>query len=132
MSLHDPLADLLTRIRNAYMARQAEVNAPLSQAKVALAQVLKEEGYISGFAVIGEDPQRKLQITLKYGTGNRPAIEGLQRVSRPSRRVYVGHDEIPKVMSGLGINILSTSRGIMSDRLARQKRVGGEILCAVW
>lgn len=131
MSMSDPIADMLTRLRNAISARHSEVEIPLSKTKAAMAKVLKVEGYIEEYALEDKGAQGVLRIKLKY-SGSRSVIEGLLRVSKPSRRVYVAHDQIPKVMSGLGINILSTSRGIMSDRLARQEKVGGEILCSVW
>lgn len=131
MSLADPIADMLTRIKNALMARQTVVEMPYSHVKAAVAEVLKSEGYILGVEKSGEGYKAQLRLALKY-QGNKPVIDGIKRVSKPSRRVYVGHDEIPKVLSGLGINILSTNRGIMSERVARQHKVGGEILCAVW
>jgi len=131
MSLTDPIADMLIRINNGLMARHAEVQMPASKVKAALAKVLVEEGYITGFEELPDSKQGLLRIKLKYSS-NQPVIDGIKRVSKPSRRVYVPHDQIPKVMSGLGINILSTNRGIMSDRNARRLKLGGEILCAVW
>lgn len=131
MSMQDPVADMLTRVRNAIGARMSEVVMPSSKVKAAIAEVLKSEGYVADCKVLPGEPQPTLKIELKYTKG-RSVLEGIQRVSRPSRRVYVGYDEIPKVMSGLGVNILSTNRGVMSDRLARQQKLGGEILCAVW
>ncbi|MFH1060535.1 MAG: 30S ribosomal protein S8 [Pseudomonadota bacterium] len=131
MSLSDPIADMLTRLRNALMARQGEVAMPSSKHKVAICRVLKEEGYILEYGTEADDRQGVLRVKLKY-VGNRPVIEGIKRVSKPSRRVYVGHDEIPRVMSGLGIQILSTPKGVISDRQARQDRVGGELVCSVW
>jgi small subunit ribosomal protein S8 len=131
MSLSDPIADMLTRMRNAISARMGEVEIPLSKTKAALAKVMLGEGYIEEFSLVEDSVPGILRIKLKY-SGSRPVIEGLQRVSKPSRRVYVVHDQIPKVMSGLGINILSTSRGIMSERDARRQKVGGEIICAIW
>jgi small subunit ribosomal protein S8 len=131
MSMADPIADMLTRIKNGLMARHNEIDLPYSKVKEAVAEVLKSEGYILGSEKIGEAYKAVLRIKLKY-QGNKPVIEGMKRISKPSRRVYVGFDEIPKVLSGLGINILSTPRGIMSERLARQQRVGGEIMCSVW
>ncbi len=131
MSLADPIADMLTRIKNALMARQNVVEMPYSKVKAAVAEVLKSEGYILGVEKAGEGYKAVLRLALKY-QGNKPVIDGLKRVSKPSRRIYVGYDEIPKVLSGLGVNILSTPRGIMSERVARQQKVGGEILCAVW
>lgn len=131
MTMSDPIADMLTRVRNGMMARQAEVEMPASKLKASIAAVLQSEGYINGYEVQPDDKQGVLRIQLKY-KANKSVIEGLKRVSKPSRRVYVAHDEIPKVLSGLGVNILSTPKGVMSDKQARQKKVGGEILCAVW
>lgn len=131
MSMSDPIADMLTRLRNAIMARHTQVEMPGSRLKQAIAQVLKQEGYIRDYQVVEQKPQNLLRIELKY-QGNRNAIDGIKRVSKPSRRVYVGYDDIPKVLSGLGINILSTPRGVMGDREARRRKVGGEILCSVW
>jgi small subunit ribosomal protein S8 len=131
MSLTDPIADMLIRINNGLMAHHAEVKMPSSKVKAALAKVLVEEGYITGFEQTPDSKQGILSLKLKY-SGNQRVIDGLKRVSKPSRRVYVPYDQIPKVMSGLGINILSTNRGIMSDRNARRLKLGGEILCAVW
>jgi small subunit ribosomal protein S8 len=131
MSLSDPIADMLSRIHNALMARHAEVEMPASKIKAAMAKVLEEEGYIIGSEQTPDNKQGLLRIKLKY-SGNLPVIDGIKRVSKPSRRVYVSHDQIPKVMSGLGIQILSTNRGIMSDRSARRLKLGGEILCSVW
>lgn len=131
MSMHDPIADLLTRIRNATMARQAEVELPSSSIKVAIAETLKQEGYIAGYEVVPSTPQDKLNLKLRYH-GARSVIEGLKRVSKPSRRVYVPHTEVAKIRSGLGIAILSTNKGVMCDREARKARVGGEVLCEIW
>lgn len=131
MTMSDPIADLLTRVRNGMMARQSEVEMPASKLKANVAAVLKSEGYINGYEVQPDDKQGVLRIQLKY-KANKAVIEGLKRVSKPSCRVYVAHDAIPKVLSGLGVNILSTPKGVMSDKEARQQKVGGEILCAVW
>ena len=131
MSMQDPVADLLTRVRNAMMAHQDEVTIPSSKLKAAVAKVLVDEGYVADFSVQADDKQGLLTIKLRYVAGV-PVIEGIQRVSKPSCRVYVGYDEIPKVRSGLGINILSTPKGVMSDKAARAAKVGGEIICAVW
>lgn len=131
MSIYDPIADMLTRVRNAILARHQEVEVPLSKMKVAVAQALQDEGFIQGYETAEDGKQGILRIQLKY-SGNTPVIEGIKRVSKPSRRVYVSHDEIPKVMSGLGVNILSTPRGVMSDRKARKERLGGEVVCSVW
>ncbi|MDF0605718.1 30S ribosomal protein S8 [Neisseriaceae bacterium TC5R-5] len=130
MSMHDPISDMLTRIRNGQMASKTTVAMPSSKLKVALAQVLKDEGYIEDFAVAGEAQKPVLDIQLKYYAG-RPVIERIDRVSRPGLRVYKGSTEIPKVMNGLGVAILSTSKGIMTDRKARAAGIGGELLCVV-
>ncbi|MCF8042645.1 MAG: 30S ribosomal protein S8 [Desulfarculaceae bacterium] len=131
MSMQDPVADLLTRVRNAMMAHQDEVTIPSSKLKAAVARVLKEEGYVTDLSVQADDKQGLLTIKLRYLAGV-PVIEGIKRISKPSCRVYVGYDQIPKVRSGLGINILSTPKGVMSDKAARMAKVGGEIICAVW
>ena len=130
MSMHDPIADMLTRIRNAQLVGHSEVTMPASQLKAAIAQVLKDEGYIEDFALRDEGPKKQLRIGLKYYAG-RPVIERLERVSKPGLRVYRGRDDIPRVMNGLGVAILSTSRGVMTDRKARADGVGGEVLCIV-
>ncbi|BEV72358.1 MULTISPECIES: 30S ribosomal protein S8 [unclassified Paludibacterium] len=130
MSMHDPISDMLTRIRNAQRAAKVAVAMPSSKLKIALAQVLKEEGYIEDFAVAGEAKKPVLDIQLKYYAG-RPVIERIERVSRPGLRVYKGTTEIPKVMNGLGVAILSTSKGVMTDRKARAAGIGGELLCIV-
>jgi small subunit ribosomal protein S8 len=127
----DPISDMLTRIRNAALARLDRCEIPHSKLKVRIAQILKDEGYIGDFRVDESFPS-KIVVLLKYGRERKCAILGLQRNSRPGRRVYVGHDQIPKVHNGLGIAILSTSRGVMTDRDARHHRVGGELLCEVW
>ena len=126
----DPVADMLTRIRNAQMVRQVEVKMPASKLKAAIANVLKDEGYIEDFAVHADGPMQELRIGLKYYAG-RPVIERLERVSSPGLRVYKGRHDIPRIMNGLGIAILSTSHGVMTDRKARATGVGGEILCIV-
>ena len=123
----DPIADMLTRIRNAHLALHKEVSVPRSKMKEALAGILKQEGYVNEVAV--ED--KAIKIRLKYHNGA-PAIAGLQRISTPGRRVYVGHSVIPKVQNGLGISILSTSSGVMDGDTAREKKVGGELLCEIW
>ncbi len=129
----DPIADLLTRIRNAIMARQNDVVSPSSKLKVCLAEVLKEEGFIAGFDVRENfDGHPEMVVRLRWAQPGTNAITGLRRRSRPGQRVYVGHQGIPKVRSGLGIAILSTSRGLMTDRAARKAGVGGELLCEVW
>lgn len=129
MSMHDPISDMLTRIRNAQRANKATVSMPASKLKKAIAQVLKEEGYIEDFAV-SADAKPSLDLQLKYYMG-RPVIERIQRVSRPGLRVYKGSAQIPNVMNGLGIAIVTTSKGVMTDRKARANGVGGELLCIV-
>ena len=131
MSMSDPISDMLTRIRNAQMAEKTTVIMPSSKLKVAIAEVLKDEGYVDGFSVIkGEGGKTTLEIGLKYYSG-RPVIEKIQRISRPGLRIYKGSDDIPKVMNGLGIAIVSTSKGLMTDRKARANGIGGEVLCVV-
>jgi small subunit ribosomal protein S8 len=130
MSMSDPISDMLTRIRNAQTVGHAEVSMPASRLKSAIAKVLKDEGYIEDFAVREDGAKSVLRIGLKYYAG-RPVIERLERVSKPGLRVYRGRDDIPRVMNGLGVAIVSTSRGVMTDRKARADGVGGEILCIV-
>ena len=130
MSMSDPIADMLTRIRNAQRVDKTEVVVPSSKLKVAIAQVLKDEGYIEGFALQPNEGKPQLHIGLKYYAG-RPVIERLERVSRPGLRVYKGRDDIPQVMNGLGVAIVSTSKGVMTDRKARSQGVGGEVICYV-
>ena len=130
MSMSDPIADMLVRIRNAQMVGHTEVAMPASKIKASIAQVLKDEGYIEDFVLRDADAKKELRIGLKYYAG-RPVIERLERVSKPGLRVYRGRDDIPKVMNGLGISIISTSKGIMTDAQARQLGVGGEVLCFV-
>jgi len=130
MSMQDPISDMLTRIRNAQRAAKAVVAMPSSKLKVAIAQVLKDEGYIETFSVTDADKKPVLEIELKYYVG-RPVIEKIERVSRPGLRVYKGSNEIPKVMNGLGVAIVSTSSGVMTDRKARAAGIGGELLCVV-
>ena len=132
MSLTDPVADLLTRIRNAINARQQKIDVPASNLKAEIARILKEEGYLSNFKATEENGRKVLRLYLKYGSNNDAAITNLARVSRPGCRVYVGHGEIPRVLGGLGINILTTPKGVMTGRSARKNGVGGEILCEVW
>ena len=130
MSMTDPISDMLTRIRNAQMVRKISVGMPSSKIKAAIAQVLKDEGYIDGFALREVEGKPKLEISLKYYAGQ-PVIERIERVSRPGLRIYRGRDELPTVMNGLGVAIVSTSRGVMTDRKARATGVGGEVLCIV-
>ena len=130
MSMHDPIADMLTRIRNAQLVGHSEVAMPASRLKSAIAKVLKDEGYIEDFALRENGAKKELAIGLKYYAG-RPVIERLERVSKPGLRVYKGRNDIPRVMNGLGVAILSTSRGVMTDRKARADGLGGEVLCIV-
>ena len=130
MSMTDPIADMLVRIRNAQLVGHAEVSMPASKLKASIAQVLNQEGYIEDFAVREDGAKAELRIGLKYYAG-RPVIERLERVSKPGLRVYKRRDDIPRVMNGLGVAILSTSRGVMTDRKARADGVGGEVLCIV-
>ena len=130
MSMSDPIADMLTRIRNAQMVGHVEANMPCSKLKVSIAQVLKDEGYIEDFMVREHDGKFALEIALKYYAGE-PVIEKIERVSRPGLRIYKGRDDIPRVMNGLGIAIVSTSKGVMTDRKARATGIGGEVLCIV-
>jgi small subunit ribosomal protein S8 len=127
----DPVADMLARIRNALLARHEAVEIPFSKLKGRIAEILKQEGYISEVSVQSEWPAT-LRIQLKYGEGRQPAIVGMRRTSRPGRRVYVRHQRIPHVLNGMGISIISTSHGVVTDRDARKQAVGGEILCEVW
>ena len=130
--VNDPIADMLTRIRNASMVKQKQVVMPNSKIKVSIAEILKEEGFIDAFAVTDDKPQGKLVLRLKYTPQGRPVITGLERVSKPGRRFYSGSKDIPWVRSGLGINIVSTPKGLMTGRKARRDKLGGEILCNVW
>ena len=132
----DPIADMLTRIRNATIARHTRVEMPSSRLKVEIARILESEGYIQGFKVLepqaGDKPQAQLRLFLKYGPRGERLITGIERVSRPGRRVYFGCDDVPDVLAGLGTSILTTSRGVMTGRQAAKARVGGEVLCNVW
>jgi len=132
MSMSDPLADMLTRIRNASMVKHPSVQIPHSNVKSRIAENMKKEGYISDYSVISDSKQGILEIALKYDRKEQPVITGLKRVSKPGCRVYVQSDNIPKVMSGLGVSILSTSKGVMTDKDARQQGIGGELLCEIW
>ncbi len=128
----DPIADFLTRIRNAIQARKQMVSIPASKMKTRIAQILADEGYIQGFRVVEDNRQGILEIELKYDSENRSAIGGIRRVSRPGQRTYVRKDELPRVRNGLGVAILTTSRGVMTDKDARRHAVGGELICKVW
>jgi small subunit ribosomal protein S8 len=132
MSLTDPVSDFLTRVRNAIKARHQKVDVPYSKLKVEMARILKEEGYISNFKSIEEEGRKVLRVQLKYSPDNSSPISDLKRVSRPGCRVYVGHTAIPRVLGGLGINILTTPKGVMTGRQARKEGVGGEVLCEIY
>ena len=132
MPTTDPIADMLTRVRNGLMVRKSYVLVPSSKIKVAIAQVLLEEGFIQGYEVTNERPQPNIRLWLKYDDKRKPIVSGLRRVSRPGRRVYSGKRDLPWVLSGLGIAIVSTPKGVMTDRDARRTGVGGEVLCYVW
>lgn len=132
MQITDPIADMLTRIRNAGSARHETVDIPNSKMKKAIAGILLEEGYIKSFQLIDDGTQGVIRVTLKYLPGKEKAIQGLRRVSKPGLRVYAGADELPQVLRGLGIAIISTSKGIMTDKKARAQHVGGEVLAFVW
>jgi len=135
----DPIADMLTRIRNAVTARHARVEMPASKLKAEIARILQDEGYIAGFKMVeaaaareGKAPRQSMRMFLKYGPTGEKAISGIERVSRPGRRIYANRDEVPSVLGGLGVTILTTSRGVMTGRAAQKAGVGGEILCNVW
>ncbi len=128
----DPIADMLTRVRNAIAARHPKVDVPSSKLKIEIARILKEEGYITNYKVAEEGPKKTIKIYLKYGPNNSPVISEIQRVSRPGCRVYVGQSDIPRVLGGLGINILTTPHGVMTGKTAHREKTGGEILCRIY
>ncbi|AEH45339.1 ribosomal protein S8 [Thermodesulfatator indicus DSM 15286] len=128
----DPIADMLARIRNACQVHHKTVEVPASKMKLAIAKILKEEGYIEDFRFIPEGPQGKIEITLKYDEQKRPVIAGMKKVSKPGRRIYVKKEDLPQVLGGFGIAIISTSQGIMTDKEARKRGIGGEVICEVW
>ena len=132
MQITDPIADMLTRIRNANNAKHDTVDVPASNMKKAIAQILLDEGYIKNFQLIDDGTQGVIRITLKYNAGKEKVLSGLRRVSKPGLRVYAGADELPKVLRGLGIAIVSTSKGVMTDKKAREAHVGGEVLAFIW
>jgi small subunit ribosomal protein S8 len=132
MATSDPIADMLTRIRNAQMSRHPKVDVPASKLKLEIARILKEEGFITNYKMADDGAKKSIRIYLKYTAGNVPLISRIERVSRPGCRVYVGSREVPKVLGGLGINILTTPRGVMTGSTARKERVGGEVLCQLW
>src|SRR5581483_1807609 len=132
MPTSDPIADMLTRIRNALSARHPKVDVPSSRLKMDIARILKDEGYIANFKMAEDGSRKSIRIYLKYTPGNVPVISHIERVSRPGCRVYVGSKEVPRVLGGLGINIVTTPRGVMTGSTARRENVGGEVLCQVW
>ena len=132
MSMTDPIADLLTRIRNAHRAKHDRLDVPASNLKMEVCRILKEEGYIKNVEMIEGDPRPMIRVFLAYSKEGKPGIQRMQRVSTPGRRVYRGADDIKPVLNGLGVGIVSTSQGLMTDRQARQRRVGGEVLCEIW
>lgn len=132
MVMTDPIADMLTRIRNAHSVNHDKVDVPASRLKAELARILKEEGYVRDFKLIQDKGRPTIRLFLKYGPQRRRVITGIRRISKPGLRVYAGKDEIPRVLGGLGVAVLSTSKGVLSDRQARQEGVGGEVICYVW
>jgi small subunit ribosomal protein S8 len=128
----DPIADLLTRIRNASRAEHEKVDIPSSKLKIRIAEILKDEGFIKNYRVLDDGRQGTLRVYLKYGAGNEKMITGLVRVSTPGRRVYVGHTQIPSILGGMGVAVLSTPQGVVTDREARKQKIGGEVLAYVW
>lgn len=132
MNITDPIADMLTRIRNASAAKHDTVDIPASNMKKAIAEILNNEGYIKGYQLLDGNVQGIIRVTLKYGQGKSSAISGIKRVSKPGLRIYAGKDELPKVLRGMGIAIISTSKGIMTDKEARSQHIGGEVLAFVW
>ena len=132
MQITDPIADLLTRIRNANSAKHETVEIPASNMKKAIVEILNEEGYIKNYQIIDDGKQGIIRVTLKYGQNNEKVITGLKRVSKPGLRIYAGAEELPKVLKGLGIAIVSTSKGVMTDKKARKENIGGEVLAFVW
>lgn len=130
--LTDPISDMLTRMRNAILIKSEKVDIPASKMKVEIAKILKEEGFIKSYKIIKDKKQGILRVTLKYTSESEPVVSGLKRISKPGRRVYVGKDDVPRVMGGVGIAIITTPKGILSDRECRNEGVGGEVLCYIW
>ncbi|HMK55923.1 MAG TPA: 30S ribosomal protein S8 [Dissulfurispiraceae bacterium] len=128
----DPIADMLTRIRNSVLIKAEKVDIPASRLKVEIAKIMKEEGFIKSYKIIKDKKQGILRITLKYSQDNRPIVEGLKRISKPGRRVYVGKDEVPSVVGGMGVAVVTTPKGILTDKACRREGVGGEVLCYIW
>ncbi len=132
MNLTDPIADMLTRIRNANSVGKDRVDIPASKVKTSIGELLKDEGFINDVKLVERKPQNMIRVYLKYGDDDEKVISGIKRISKPGLRVYVGNDEVPQVLGGLGIAVISTSQGVMSDKEAREKGIGGEVLCYVW
>ncbi|MEC9489864.1 small subunit ribosomal protein S8 [Halanaerobium saccharolyticum] len=132
MNLTDPIADMLTRIRNANSVGKDRVDIPASKVKTSIGELLKDEGFINDVKLVERKPQNMIRVYLKYGDNDEKVISGIKRISKPGLRVYVGNDEVPQVLGGLGIAVISTSQGVMSDKEAREKGIGGEVLCYVW
>ena len=132
MSMTDPIADMLTRVRNANQAGHEKVSMPSSKKLVEIARIMKEEGFVAGYDVVKSQPVDKLEVTLKYGDKKDKTIRGIKRISKPGLRIYAGKDDLPRVLGGLGCAIISTSSGVMTDRDARQKGVGGEVMAYIW
>lgn len=132
MIVTDPIADFLTRIRNAILAKHDATHIPVSKLKCRLAEILREEGYISAVSLVQDGPHQAIRIALKYDAEEVSALQGLKRISKPGRRVYVAADQLPRVLNGLGVAIISTSRGVLSDRECRRQHIGGEVLCYLW
>ncbi len=132
MAVSDPIADMLTRMRNAIMARHDSVLVPASRMKLYIAKIMRQEGFVADYEVLGNQPHRQVKIILKYSEGNQPVISGLKRASKPGMRIYVGRNEIPRIYGGQGIAILSTSKGVMTGQKAWHQGLGGELLCYVW
>ncbi|RAK07731.1 small subunit ribosomal protein S8 [Halanaerobium saccharolyticum] len=132
MNLTDPIADMLTRIRNANSIGKDRVDIPASKVKTSIGELLKDEGFINDVKLVERKPQNMIRVYLKYGDNDEKVISGIKRISKPGLRVYVGSDEVPQVLGGLGIAVISTSQGVMSDKEAREKGIGGEVLCYVW
>jgi small subunit ribosomal protein S8 len=132
MSVTDPISDMLTKIRNASLAKFEKVDIPASKLKVEIVKILKNEGYIKTFKKVAQDGRNQIRIYLKYDQGNQPVIHGLERMSRPGRRLYTGYQEMPRIFNGYGTLIVTTSQGVITGRKAAEKKVGGEILCSVW
>jgi small subunit ribosomal protein S8 len=130
--ISDPIADLLTRIRNGLIARKTEVRIPHSRLKTRIAEILVQEGYVEAVEVVADPVQSEIKVRLKYTPGREPVVSGMRRISKPGLRVYAGRGKLPRVQGGLGVAILSTSKGVLTDREARRQQVGGEVLCEVW